>query len=107
MLDDEFSGMSVAEIMYKWPATIRVFIDLRMHCVGCPVAAFQTLSDAAVEHGLSFEHLAGEIAAAVAGTRTATAAPVPAHPRSAAAGAGPSPGVSGGHLRPAAPPPRR
>ena len=44
--------LSVAEIMSTWPSTIGVFLQHRMHCVGCPIAPFHTLIDAAEEHGL-------------------------------------------------------
>lgn len=47
--------MFVATIMSRWPATVAAFLELRMHCVGCPIAALQTLSDAAAEHGLDYE----------------------------------------------------
>lgn len=53
--------LSVAEIMSTWPQTIRIFLDLRMHCVGCPIAPFHTLPDAAEEHGLSLAGLVAEI----------------------------------------------
>ena len=65
MKSEEFSDLCVAEIMHRWPATIGVFIDLQMHCVGCPIGIFHTLSDAADEHGLPLEHLVAEISAAI------------------------------------------
>jgi hybrid cluster-associated redox disulfide protein len=42
--------LPVAEIMRRWPCTIRVFLDLRLRCVGCPIACFHTLIDACEEH---------------------------------------------------------
>ena len=44
------SEMTVDEVMRQWPATIRVFLDLRMSCVGCPIASFHTVADACREH---------------------------------------------------------
>ena len=41
----------VGEVMNAQPATIRVFLDFRMGCVGCPIAAFHTVDDACKEHG--------------------------------------------------------
>jgi hybrid cluster-associated redox disulfide protein len=41
----------VDEVMRRWPSTIRVFLDFRMACVGCPIAAFHTVADACREHG--------------------------------------------------------
>ena len=43
--------MTVDEVMRRWPATIRVFLDFRMNCVGCPIAGFHTVEDACREHG--------------------------------------------------------
>jgi hybrid cluster-associated redox disulfide protein len=57
----EISDLSVAELMYRWPQTIRVFLDWRMHCVGCPIARFHTLADSAREHGCDI----GELEAAI------------------------------------------
>ena len=53
--------LSVAEIMSTWPSTIRIFLDRRMHCVGCPIAPFHTLTDAAEEHGLLLTRLVSEV----------------------------------------------
>ena len=43
--------MTVDEVMRRWPATIRVFLDFHMNCVGCPIAEFHTVEDACREHG--------------------------------------------------------
>ena len=43
--------MTVDEVMRRWPATIRIFLDFRMSCVGCPIAEFHTVEDACREHG--------------------------------------------------------
>jgi hybrid cluster-associated redox disulfide protein len=48
-IDEE---MTVDEVMQCWPATIRVFLDFRMSCIGCPIACFHTVGDAAREHGI-------------------------------------------------------
>lgn len=47
----DLSELAVIDIMLGWPETVRVFIDWQMKCVGCPIAAFHTLADAAAEHG--------------------------------------------------------
>ena len=44
--------MTVDEVMRRWPATIRAFLDHRMRCVGCPIATFHTVDDACREHGV-------------------------------------------------------
>lgn len=42
--------MMVDQVMNRWPASIRVFIDFKMGCVGCPIAAFHSVDDASREH---------------------------------------------------------
>ena len=42
----------VGEVMTARPATIRVFLDFRMGCVGCPIASFHSVDDACKEHGV-------------------------------------------------------
>jgi hybrid cluster-associated redox disulfide protein len=41
---------TVDQVMSRWPATMRVFLDFRMGCVGCPIAAFHSVEDASREH---------------------------------------------------------
>jgi hybrid cluster-associated redox disulfide protein len=45
------SHLLVGDVMRRWPATIRVFLDFRMGCVGCPIAGFHDIGDACREHG--------------------------------------------------------
>jgi hybrid cluster-associated redox disulfide protein len=45
------SHLLVGDVMQRWPATIRVFLDFRMSCVGCPIAGFHDIADACREHG--------------------------------------------------------
>ena len=42
--------MTVDQVMNNWPASIRVFMDFRMGCVGCPIAAFHSVDEAGREH---------------------------------------------------------
>ena len=45
------SHLLVADVMRRWPATVRVFLDFRMGCVGCPIASFHDIEEACREHG--------------------------------------------------------
>lgn len=47
--------MTVDEVMRRWPSTIRVFLDFRMRCVGCPIAAFHSIVEACEEHGVDVD----------------------------------------------------
>ncbi|MFW6039077.1 MAG: DUF1858 domain-containing protein, partial [bacterium] len=40
--------MTVERLLGLWPQTVRVFLDKRMACVGCPVAPFETIEEVAV-----------------------------------------------------------
>ena len=61
MRDASLETLSVAEIMTISPSTIRLFIEWHLHCIGCPIAPFHTLDNAAFEHGI----VAGDLIAAV------------------------------------------
>jgi hybrid cluster-associated redox disulfide protein len=45
----------VDDVMKVWPATIRVFLDFKFGCVGCPIAGFHTVDDACSEHRVARE----------------------------------------------------
>jgi hybrid cluster-associated redox disulfide protein len=45
----------VGEVMTAWPATIRVFLDFRMGCVGCPISSFHSVEEACREHGIDHD----------------------------------------------------
>lgn len=102
---EQFSELCVAEIMQRWPATIGVFLDFGMHCIGCPIGVFHTLADAADEHGLSLVALATEIEAAIDGETRA--GPARVRRRAAAGGVGLSPAASAARPQPAPRFPRR
>lgn len=53
--------MTMDAIMREWPATIRVILDHGLLCVGCPVASFDTLSEAAREHSVDESSLVRDI----------------------------------------------
>lgn len=53
----------VDDVMRRWPATIRVFLDHNMGCVGCPIAAFHTVDDACREHGVNRERFLASLIA--------------------------------------------
>ena len=46
------SCLLVDDVMNRWPATIRVFLDFRMSCIGCPIASFHSVDEACREHGV-------------------------------------------------------
>lgn len=56
----------VDDVMRRWPATIRVFLNYRMRCVGCPIACFHTIEDACREHEVDRGRFLADIRAAAA-----------------------------------------
>lgn len=58
--------LTMLEIMRRWPATVPVLIGRGIRCVGCPVAGFRTLPEAARAHGVPLAELERALADAVA-----------------------------------------
>jgi len=50
MKEEFHDQLTMDAMMRRWPATIRVVLDHGMLCVGCPIAPFHTIADAAREH---------------------------------------------------------
>lgn len=44
------ADMTVDQVMARWPATMRVFMDFKLSCVGCPIATFHSVDEACSEH---------------------------------------------------------
>lgn len=55
------TDMTAEEIQRRWPGTIQVFLRWKIACVGCPMAAFDTLADVARTYGLPYERLVQEM----------------------------------------------
>ena len=56
---------TVDDIMRLWPQTIRVFLDHRMHCVGCPIGTFHSIEDSCREHGVDIDVFAAALRRAI------------------------------------------
>ena len=57
----------VDDVLRQFPTVARVFIDRRMHCVGCEVSRFESLASASRVYGLPLDALLADIRAAAAG----------------------------------------
>ncbi len=51
------AGMTIAEILRQKPAAAKVLQQFGMHCIGCAVAAGETLEGAARAHDVDLEEL--------------------------------------------------
>jgi hybrid cluster-associated redox disulfide protein len=58
--------MTVDQVMSRWPASIRVFMDFRMGCVGCPIAMFHSVDEASREHAIDGSAFLAALQAAAA-----------------------------------------
>ncbi|WP_367182953.1 DUF1858 domain-containing protein [Ferrovibrio sp.] len=45
----------VDDVLHRRPAIIRVFLDHRMRCVGCPIACFHSIDEACRAHSIAPE----------------------------------------------------
>ena len=46
------SCLLVDDVMSRWPSAIRVLLDYKMGCVGCPIGTFHSVDEACHEHGV-------------------------------------------------------
>ena len=54
----------VDDVVTRFPSTARVFVDRRMHCVGCEVSRFETLVGAAGIYQQPIEPLLADLRSA-------------------------------------------
>ena len=50
---DQIANMTVSAVLDQWPQTAEVFNQFNMACVGCPVAPYYTVTEAATVYKLS------------------------------------------------------
>ncbi len=65
----DLKGITVQEVMDRWPATVAVFNARRMACPGCAVAPFTTVAECAASYGIDASELARELADRIAEAR--------------------------------------
>lgn len=65
--------MTVAELLAARPGAAAAFASRGMACVGCPMARFETLADAAAAYAVDLDALLGDVA-----RRATSKAPGPA-----------------------------
>jgi len=49
---DQIATMNVSAVLDRWPQTANVFNRFNMACVGCPVAPYYTVTEAATVYNL-------------------------------------------------------
>lgn len=58
--------MPIGTIVQEHPETVPVFLQHGLHCIGCHVAAFESLSEGAAAHGIDLDALMNDLNGAVA-----------------------------------------
>ncbi len=48
---------ALGEVAARFPAAVPVMLSKGMHCIGCHVAAFETVEQGAKAHGMSSEQI--------------------------------------------------
>ena len=49
--------MLLGDVVQQYPKTAEVFLKYGLHCIGCHVAAFETIEQGAMAHGLAAEDI--------------------------------------------------
>lgn len=52
---DQIANMTIKAVLDQWPQTAGVFNQFNMACVGCPVAPYYTVTEAATVYKLSVD----------------------------------------------------
>lgn len=45
--------MKIGDVVQQYPETMEVFTKFGLHCIGCHVAAWETIEQGAMAHGIS------------------------------------------------------
>jgi hybrid cluster-associated redox disulfide protein len=53
--------LTVKEVLDQYPQALLAFMQLRLHCIGCPTEVFHTLADVAREYNVDLEMLVERI----------------------------------------------
>lgn len=54
-------NMKIEEVIKSWPATVSVFLKYGLHCLGCPMAAPETIKEAAKLHQVEIKKFIREL----------------------------------------------
>ena len=58
--------MTVGKVLKLYPQTVQVFLELGMHCLGCPSSTMESIEGAALTHGRNAEELVAQLNKAIA-----------------------------------------
>lgn len=58
--------MTVGQVLKLYPQTVQIFLELGMHCLGCPSSSMESLEGAALTHGRNADELVERLNKAIA-----------------------------------------
>lgn len=58
--------MTVGQVLKLYPETVQVFLELGMHCLGCPSSTMESIEGAALTHGRNVDDLMKQLNKAIA-----------------------------------------
>lgn len=58
--------MTVGQVLRQYPQTVQVFLELGMHCLGCPSSTMESIEGAALTHGKNPDELIDTLNKAIA-----------------------------------------
>ena len=64
------SNLLVDDVMRRWPTTIRLFVEQKMYCIGCPITGFHTIEEACRAHGIELRGFLASLEAVAAASLT-------------------------------------
>lgn len=53
--------MTVGQVLRSYPQTVQTFLELGMHCLGCPSSTMESLEGAALTHGKKPDELVEQL----------------------------------------------
>ncbi|MEA4902138.1 DUF1858 domain-containing protein [Desulfitobacterium sp.] len=57
--------MTVGQVLRTYPQTVQIFLELGMHCLGCPSSTSESIEGAALTHGRKPDELVKQLNTAV------------------------------------------
>jgi hybrid cluster-associated redox disulfide protein len=57
--------MTVGQVLRSYPQTVQTFLQLGMHCLGCPSSTMESIEGAALTHGKKPDELVEQLNKAI------------------------------------------
>ncbi len=54
-------NMTFAEVMQRYPDAAEIMMSRGLHCIGCGMAAYETIAQGAIMHGINPDKLVEEL----------------------------------------------